>query len=430
MNLVDNSTTTVAASTPGFWADLLYANTVSQAGVAVQMHVYAKCPSGSGTVRVLDSAGTTMLEVTGITAEGWYVVNGYLPPTEQKLDVYYFGDGTHECSVWTVQVDQFTHGDAPPVSPDDWVLLTPGSAPQETRGATFVLDTDRNVLIMFSGADGAQSLCRNKHWEWDGAAAAGVGNWTEILVTSQPSARHVYAACYDSSRLEMVMFSGYSIAGAASLTGTYTYPSAGTTWVAKSPATSPTVRHFSAMAFDSARAKGVLFGGKTDDGNYHNDTWEWNGAASAGVGNWTQITPTHAPSTRHAHTMAYDANRGVVVLFGGYATSGGQSQETWEYNGTDWTDVTPAGTKPSARWLHTAAYDPVRQCVIVFGGFDGTSPCHDTWSWNGTAWTQVTTADYPSARYALAMGYDPIHDAMHVFGGTPGTPVDDYELQR
>ena len=52
----------------------------------------------------------------------------------------------------------------------------------------------------------------------------------------------------------------------------------------------------------------------------------------------------NAPSVRWAGMMAYDSARKRVVLFGG-TTTGFQSttlNDTWEYDGKDWTQIKTA----------------------------------------------------------------------------------------
>src|SRR6266496_2944326 len=61
------------------------------------------------------------------------------------------------------------------------------------------------------------------------------------------------------------------------------------------------------------------------------------------------------PPSRHGHAMVYDAVRQRVVLFGGLSSSGNSSNDTWEYDGTTWTQRTP-GTSPSARQNHAMVY--------------------------------------------------------------------------
>src|SRR5437773_2395211 len=85
-------------------------------------------------------------------------------------------------------------------------------------------------------------------------------------------------------------------------------------WVLKSPASSPPApRLYSAMAYDAAHGQVVLFGGYscTLVCGPANDTWVWDGT------NWTQKSPANSPPVRAYHTMAYDAARARVTLFGG-----------------------------------------------------------------------------------------------------------------
>jgi hypothetical protein len=59
---------------------------------------------------------------------------------------------------------------------------------------------------------------------------------------------------------------------------------------------------------------------------------------------WTQVTTASSPSARYTHAMAYDSVRGKVVMFGGNDGSGtsGHFNDTWEYDGVNWTQVTTA----------------------------------------------------------------------------------------
>jgi hypothetical protein len=84
------------------------------------------------------------------------------------------------------------------------------------------------------------------------------------------------------------------------------------------------------MAYDADRGEVVLFGGDGNgwDGNgILGDTWTWDGT------DWTQRSPVHAPSPRASMGMAYDAAHGQVVLFGGFL---GDFGDTWIWDGTDW----------------------------------------------------------------------------------------------
>ena len=168
------------------------------------------------------------------------------------------------------------------------------------------------------------------------------------------------------------------------------------------------------MAYDANRDRVVLFGGAVG-GSRLQDTWEWDGAA------WTQLTPAIPPPARSEHALAFDAGRGRVVMFGGDGPSNAL-EDTWEWDGTTWTQATPA-TSPPARLGHTLAYDPIRDRVVLFGGAGTTSGAPtfgDTWEWDGTTWTQLTPATAPAPRYHHAMVYFAGRSRMLLFGGTTG----------
>jgi hypothetical protein len=78
--------------------------------------------------------------------------------------------------------------------------------------------------------------------------------------------------------------------------------------------------------------------------------------------------------------MTYDAAVGAVVLFGGYpGTDWGETlNDTWTWNGTDWTEIYPA-TVPPNRYSFGMDYDPVNKALLMFGGFSSGPARGDTW---------------------------------------------------
>ena len=63
------------------------------------------------------------------------------------------------------------------------------------------------------------------------------------------------------------------------------------------------------------------------------------------------------PTARSGHAVAYDAARGRVVLFAGYAAGDARRNDTWEWDGSAWTERTPPAGSPTARSGHAMAYD-------------------------------------------------------------------------
>jgi hypothetical protein len=64
--------------------------------------------------------------------------------------------------------------------------------------------------------------------------------------------------------------------------------------------------------------------------------------------------------------MTYDAVRGRILLFGGYDTVAGELGDTWEYDGSNWTQLAPAGN-PRAMSGHAMVYDLAHRQVLRYG---------------------------------------------------------------
>src|SRR5487761_1080572 len=157
------------------------------------------------------------------------------------------------------------------------------------------------------------------------------------------------------------------------------------------PATvSPPPRFSAAMAYDAGTSTVVLFGGCCDaNGGNLGDTWSWDSSK------WTQLSPADSPPARFAAGMAYDAGHATIVLFGGKGACGAPCGDTWTWDGTTWSAQHPA-TSPPARSAAGMAYDTVAGTTVLFGGAGAgsctqTGPdCNDTWIWDGSTWANAT----------------------------------------
>jgi hypothetical protein len=170
----------------------------------------------------------------------------------------------------------------------------------------------------------------------------------------------------------------------------------------------PAPRRGHTLAFDSARARVVLFGG-VSAGAPFGDTWEWDGES------WTQMNDI-GPSARAGAAMAYDAARRRTVLFGG-ADAVGTCGDTWEWDGEDWTQVADDG--PAARDGAALAYDASRPRILLFGGRTSTAPAMfsaDSWEWDGEAWVQVQDTG-PAPRSGHALAFDTPRGRAVLYGG-------------
>jgi SdrD B-like domain/Galactose oxidase, central domain/Kelch motif len=301
----------------------------------------------------------------------------------------------------------------PLAEPTSWNELTPAGTPPSARnGTSAIYDPVRDRMLVFGGED-----VGGVHNDVGALSLAGTTAWSVLAPSgSPPSPRRLHAAIYDPVRDRMVVSCGYdggsfNDAWALSLPGS-------TAWSAL-VATPPSARAYHTAIYDPVRERMVVFGG-LDASGYCNDVWA---LSLAGGPAWSQLAPTGTPPVaRYYHTAIYDPVRDRMVVFGG-SDGGSYRNDVWALSlagSPAWSQLAPTGTPPSARFLHTAIYDPVRDRMVVFGGYAG-GPQNDVWALSlagSPAWSQLApTGTPPSARYSNTAIYDPMRDRMVVFGG-------------
>lgn len=249
----------------------------------------------------------------------------------------------------------------------------------------------------------AEGLCESCDYEVDDSPG-----WFEASPTTSPSPRQNYVVAYDSTRDRVVLFGGNLAGGVPTYDETWEFD--GCEWTEATPDTSPPARGNGCATFDSDRDVVIMFGGY-DRTDWLNDTWEYDGE------NWREIAPDTTPPVRGYCSMTSDPDRGRAVMFAG-TTGGvdGQLDDTWEYDGTNWIEITP-DTSPTRRWASRMVYDPVDRVVVLFGGRAGGTYYNETWEYDGTTWGDVSPAISPIERYNHAMAYHQEREAIVLFGG-------------
>ncbi|MBL8755826.1 MAG: hypothetical protein JNK15_21190 [Planctomycetes bacterium] len=242
-------------------------------------------------------------------------------------------------------------------------------------------------------------------WQWTGSG------WNLQSSTTLPTDSETTVACTDTIRNRVV--------ACTSTGGTFEWD--GTAWTRS--AASLGLRYMP-MVFDAARGVSVQFGGMANGNSGVNDqTRVWNGTS------WTTVPAPSRPPARYHAELAYDAARQRVVLFGGigpFPPNPGPPPvygDTWTFDGVTWTQH--FGVGPSARFDHVMAYDPIRQVVVLHGGGSFGTGSNETWEWNGSAWTQRSPAIAPPIRGGAAFAFDPNRGALVLSGGTWTGPATD-----
>jgi hypothetical protein len=302
-----------------------------------------------------------------------------------------------------------------------WKDHSTSTSPMTLGGFAMTYDAHTKRVVLFYGINDIGGSLLSETWVWDGSS------WTETHANG-PSGRFNEAMIYDASSQAVLLFGGQGGETYTSMFGE-TWSWDGSVWTELHPTEHPTARAGHAMAFDALRGEVVLFGGDENDstdmqGPYLNDTWIWDGT------DWELQTPLNSPIPRFRLAMAYDTNRGKVVLFGGHGEEG-PLDDTWEWDGTNWTQITTAHT-PDNRRGHGMAYDSRRGKVVLFGGELGEAFSLETWEYDGVDWTQIEAAN-PPVTDALALAYDVDRgetvlftgeqpDATFVYDGEPSCP--------
>src|SRR5579864_4842055 len=249
------------------------------------------------------------------------------------------------------------------------------------------------------------------------------------LVVSLAVVATFYFAGFDRQRA--VASASPRASASAGATPTQSAPPAACT-IASSPppsaspstATSPPARAFAATAYDADRHKMMLFGGLGN--GFLNDTWEWNGTS------WTQLFPAHAPAARQSAGFVWDSARHVMLPFGGLAEGGVALDDTWKWDGIDWVPLRTAHC-PTPRAPSAIAFDEGAAKVVVFGVRATTGNVADTWLWDGADWSQLAAPE-PAANVSnsatIGMAWDPAVKSVTLvdFRGPGGPGVNYWRL--
>ncbi len=283
-----------------------------------------------------------------------------------------------------------------------WTQRHPAHSPPTHTGHAMLYDAPRGKMVLF-GAPGGQ----NDVWEYDGV------DWQQVPVAAEPPPRSAAHLAHDAARGEMVLFGGASSSSAAGDTWTWN----GDRWTARSPASSPSNRIGGGITFDAQHNTVCLFGGSTTSGYVftpNDETWTWTGS------DWIEAQPAHSPPARLFHGLQWHAGSQKVVLFGGRDGSNSNLfHDTWTWDGTDWTQLSPT-TSPPGRFQPGFAREG--QHVLLFGGgiygqFSSTASLDDTWRFDGANWAALQPAVSPPARYGHTTAGDTTHGRVLMTGG-------------
>jgi hypothetical protein len=246
-----------------------------------------------------------------------------------------------------------------------WTQAFPATSPPGRGSQAMAYDAAHNQIVMFGGAIGGEIA--NDTWVWDGST------WTQVFPVASPSPR-LHAAMVFDNTLQKILLIGGSNGSPTAFAETWAWD--GTNWTML--VAPPAARENFAAAYDSTRDETVVFGG-VNQGVYLADTELFNGST------WTATTPVPSPPTpRQDDGVVFDGVLGQTVLFGGAGPSNTPAyNDTWAWDGTNWAQSFPA-TSPPGRSGHAMAYDSATSQIVVFGGVNSSGAFTDTWVYGST----------------------------------------------
>ncbi len=136
---------------------------------------------------------------------------------------------------------------------------------------------------------------------------------------------------------------------------------------------------------------------------------------------------TERPGGRRAVPLAHDPVRDEVVLFGGWGVDDARQfvglDDFWLWRG-GWRVATPA-PRPPGRGSFGMVFHAADGVVVLLGGSAGGDTEEervgraraDTWTWDGRAWTERVTPEYLGGRVDHALAYDAARGEVILFGG-------------
>jgi hypothetical protein len=304
-----------------------------------------------------------------------------------------------------------------------WIRHFPAQNPRAIRPA-LVFDETRQRVLLFRGVNSAST------WEWDGV------NWTQITTATFPGNGSFPSATFDRSQGVTVLQTNI---------GTWRWDNALTDWVLLRWGSEQ-----AAICFDEATGAVYSHTVPTRRWDWQTRTWESLGdfdreppggpmIYAANRGRMVRVGPqslyggaatmeysmvarkwVHCPNTPGylwQGAAAYDELREEVILFGGATDFSGGTAGTWAFDGHEWRELSPQ-TAPPERIGAGMAYDALRGRVVLFGGYGSSARLRDTWEWDGTNWLRAgDPVQGPSARQVPQLFFDTVRQRVLLVGG-------------
>lgn len=196
----------------------------------------------------------------------------------------------------------------------DWIPLELKLSPPARYGAGLSYDSHSQSVVLFGGSNGAEYL--GDTWLFDGTS------WSPLSSTSVSPPPRAFASMASNIDGHIILFGGQGSNGRPLSNGqplNDTWKFEGTSWVEKTPPTSPPARYNALFAYDLTSLQFVLYGGESSSTNSLIDTWAFNGTT------WNKLNPVNIPLV-YAQASLSSFNSSQLILFGGLVKNPGQGE--------------------------------------------------------------------------------------------------------
>jgi hypothetical protein len=303
-----------------------------------------------------------------------------------------------------------------------WTRLDPVPfVPTPRSEGSVAWDAARRRAVMFGGQGTEATVLDDLHL----LDLTGAPTWSRLEVRGPRPPKRVSMGAVVDAQDRLVVFGGrtntFHEHDVPSLNDVWALGLGGApAWTELAPAgPAPVPRTGFCFAYDAPRNRMLIFGGVESSGGYLADTWALSLTAPEA---WQELEPSGGPPPPLIGACGlYDPVRDRLLMFGGYQQGVGASTAVWSLSlsgGEEWTLLAPEGTPPTGLVFGTAVYDPHRDRVLVYGDAAPEGIVH-VLSLSGTpAWSRAAvSASAPTARQGHAAVFDAVGDRMVVFGG-------------
>jgi len=291
------------------------------------------------------------------------------------------------------------------------------SQPAARKGHAMLYDAQKDTVVLSGGLDESGSSL-DDFWQWVG------DQWQAFAVNgTSPQARAGHTLAYNSQQNKVIFIGGFFTNRLDDILFADTWVLDDTAWeqVANVP---PFSRYSSsAMAYEQDDAY-IIFGGLIGNafqGRPQNKTYRWHPVSST----WTEIQPATAPPARYGHQLVgiprtgEDSSAVQLLLFGGIGAGNTYLNDTWLWDGTDWTELI-SDQKPLSRAHFGLTYNSDANKWLLFGGQNSADQLlNDLWEFDKDKrkWIERTYSNPPQARRSASFVYDSAQQATWLFGG-------------